>query len=257
MSADHLHSGDTMTRAMALNLATWTYVSAQCLGVQTFRTDSLWWRRPGGSPIYLGAVIVGAQTASHEIFADLRVVQEAWGAEGLTVYDCWAKHDLGKIGLKHLWTTPWYVRPPSKLAASGATTGLTVESVSSASQLADFEEATVEGFEMAEAERLERFSQHALATLDDPGMVYLNARLDGQVVASTIVYITDDMVGIYGISTLPRFRRRGYATALVRAAVALRPDLPVSVYPDPPSLPIYSGIDFVYGGEIAVWESEM
>ena len=129
-------------------------------------------------------MIVDAQTASHEIFADLRVVQEAWGTEAFTIYDCWAKHDLGSIGFKHLWTTPWYVRPPSKLAVSGATTGLTVESVSSASQLADFEEATVEGFEMVEAEGLERFSQHAPATLDDPGMVYLNARLDGQVVAT-------------------------------------------------------------------------
>jgi predicted acetyltransferase len=61
------------------------------------------------------------------------------------------------------------------------------------------------------------------------------------------------MTGVYGISTLMRFRRRGYASALMRAALALRPDLPMSVFPDPVSLPVYSVIGFERAGEIGVW----
>jgi GNAT superfamily N-acetyltransferase len=86
-------------------------------------------------------------------------------------------------------------------------------------------------------------------------MNYLLLRQEEQVVASVIAHITEDMVGIFGISTLPQFRRRGYGTALVRAAVALRPDLPLTVFPDPPSVPMYTRSGFVRAQEIAVWKT--
>ncbi|MEM7127594.1 MAG: hypothetical protein AAF702_14775 [Chloroflexota bacterium] len=44
-----------------------------------------------------------------------------------------------------------------------------------------------------------------------------------------------------------------YAAAVVHAAVALRPDLPTSVFPDPPSVPIYRRIGFEPAGKIAIW----
>ena len=121
-------------------------------------------------------------------------------------------------------------------------------------QLADFEQATCLGFEIAETDLPARFGLHAEATLEDPGMYYLNARLGGEVVASTIAYVTEDQLGIYGMSTLPRFRRRGYGTALVHAAVATRPDLPASVHPDPPSVPMYTCWGFEPAGYIARWD---
>ena len=62
-------------------------------------------------------------------------------------------------------------------------------------------------------------------------MYYLNARLEGEVVAGVIIHTTEDMLGVYGISTLMRYRRRGYASALMRAALALRPDLPMMSSP--------------------------
>jgi GNAT superfamily N-acetyltransferase len=109
---------------------------------------------------------------------------------------------------------------------------------------------------MPEAERpARRFARHAESTLEDSEMSYLNARLPGKVVASTIAHATEDMLGIYGISTLPAFRRRGYGTALVHAAVALRSDLPASVHPDPPSVPRYTPFGFEPAGEIAVWRT--
>jgi predicted acetyltransferase len=101
----------------------------------------------------------------------------------------------------------------------------------------------------------EAFSQHPARTLEDAGMYYLNARLEGKVVAGVIIHTTEDMLGVYGISTLMRYRRRGYASALMRAALALRPDLPMSVFPDPDSLPIYSVVGFERAGEIAIWKS--
>jgi GNAT superfamily N-acetyltransferase len=255
---------DAMTRAMALNLADWHTSSIQSFGIQSFYTDSLWWRQPGGSGIYLGAIILDAETPDDTLLAELNRVQAAWTPQGFALYDCWATRDLAEAGFERVVKNPWYLRAPAaippSIPSSRLPEGLSIEIVTNAQQLADFERATWEGFEEPDVpeeafREREPFSQHPLATLDDAGMYYLNARLDDEAVAGVILHATEDMVGIYGISTLPRFRRRGYARALIRAAVELRPGLPMSVFPDPVSLPIYTDIGFVAAGEIAIWQS--
>jgi GNAT superfamily N-acetyltransferase len=278
---------------MALNLADWQRSSIQHFGIQSFYTNSLWWRQPGGSGIYLGALIYDAQTPDDETFAELQAVEKHWGAEAFGVYDCWGTRDLTKIGFRRVVKNPWYLRPPGIAPALDLPEGLSIEIATTPQQLADFERASWEGFEEPddpeEAFRgRQAFSQHPAGTLSSPPQVaadstymppqvaadstymppqvaaniiestrmyYLNARLDGEVVAGVIIHATQDMMGVYGISTLPRFRRRGYASALMRAAVALRPDLPMSVFPDPDSLPIYSVLGFERAGEIAIWNS--
>ncbi len=241
------------TRAMALNCSAWTESSVRRLGVPAFQTRSLWWREPGGSPIYLAALIFDPHTPDQRILDELNQVHSAWGTSPILLYDCWATRDLSAVGYERRFETPWYLRPASPIATSVLPAGLSIEIVTTSDQLADFERASRLGFEMSETDPPARFGQHAEATLEDPDMHYLNARLGGQVVASTIAYATEDMLGIYGISTLPPFRRRGYGTALVQAAVALRPDLPASVHPDPPSVPMYTCWGFTRAKEIAAW----
>jgi len=253
--ADVKKAENSATKAMALNVAAWIDSSVVNLGVETFRTEGLWWRKPGGSPIYLSAIVTDAKVADDVLHAKLRLVEAAWGSEEISLWDCWAVHDFSGLGFKRQWMERWYLRHTSPLPPKFALpVGLSIEVVSNAEQLAEFEEASWEGFEITGAPRtVGRFGQHALGTLNDPGMHYLIARFDGQVVASTIAYVTPDVIGIYGISTLPGFRRRGYAAALVRAVVSLRPDLPVSVQPDPSSLRIYTDIGFVPAGQVAAW----
>ncbi len=245
MSVDY-----TTTRAMALNYATYTGSSVRALGVLSFQSQSLWWRQPGGSPIYLAALILDPHAPDQQILEELDQIHMAWGTSPFDLYDCWATRDLSAVGYERRFQTPWYVRPASPIGPAVLPTGLSVEIVTTPDQLADFEWASSVGFEMSD---LPRFGHHAEATLEDPGRYYLNARLDGQVVASTIAYATEDMLSIYTISTLPPFRRRGYGTALVHAAVALRPDLSASVYPDPPSVPMYTCWGFTRANEVAAW----
>lgn len=252
---------NAMTRAMALNVADWHTASLRPYGVQCFQNDALWWREPGGSGIYLGAIILDAQAPDDEILAGLEAVKALWGSVDFALYDCYATRDLAGIGFDLVLKNPWHVRPPSPPPAPKLPDGLTIELARSSQELAEFEWASWAGFEEPENPEeafrgREPFSQHAAATLETPGMYYLNARLDGQVVAGVILHATGDMVGIYGISTLMPFRRRGYAAALIRAAVALRPELPASVFPEPLSVPIYTDIGFVTAGEIAVWERQ-
>ena len=251
-----------LTRAMALNQDDWHTSSVQHFGVASYYTDTLWWRQPGGSGIYLGAAIHDAELPDAEVLADLAVVQAAWGGQGFAVYDFWGTRDLAAAGFRRMVKNPWYLRLPAPAPALDLPEGLTIEIARTLQQLADFERASWEGFEEPEnpAEAFQgraAFSQHPAETLADANMVYLNARLeiDGEnpVVAGVILHATADMVGVYGISTLIPFRRRGYASALMRAALALRPDLPMGVFPDPVSLPIYSVLGFEAAGEIAIW----
>lgn len=247
-------ANNAMTRAMARNVAEWHDVSVRALGIQTYWTDSLWWRKPGGSGIYVGAIILGEET--DELFSELRSVQEAWGTNEFVVYDAWETHELDRLGAVVQWKDSWYLRSSAPLAASVLPEGLSIERVTAVEELVAFERATVEGFSGSEEalQEHERFSQHAPLTLEDPSMTYLVARLEGQVIASTIAHVTGDMLGIYGVSTLLQHRRRGYARALIHASVALRPDLPASVQPVPPSVPIYTDIGFSPAGDIAVWK---
>ena len=229
-----MNADDATTRAMALNCSAFTESSLRALGVPALQTRSLWWREPGGSPIYLAALIFDPHASEERIFDELQEVHAAWGESSIVLYDCWATRDLSALGYAHQFQTPWYVRPASSIAPGVLPTGLSIEIVATPDELADFERASCIGFESADLPA--RFAQHGEATLEDPSMHYLNARLRGEVVASVIAYATEGMLGIYAISTVPSFRRRGYGTALVRAAVALRPDLSVTVHPDPPSV---------------------
>ena len=250
-------SAHAMTRAMALNLVEWMEASLLPFGIHAFRNDFLWQRQPGGSGIYLGAVILDDEAGDDVVCAALSSQRELWRGDEFWLYDCWATRDLGRISFTRGEANPWYLRLPAIPPALRAPGGIHIEIVTTVDELAEFERASWLGFEENEAvlHEREQFSWHAPATLADPGMRYLVARIDDQVVAGVIAHITEDMVGIYGLSTLLPYRRRGYAAALVRAATALRPDLPVCVFPDPVSVPIYTDIGFAPAGTIAMWKS--
>lgn len=246
------------TRSMALNLAEWMSDSLQPFGVQTYFDDGFWWRKPGGSGIYLGALNLDTQADNTALLADLQRVKAAWGGEEFSLYDCWGTYDLSVGGFERVVQNSWYLRPAGELATGEyqLPAGLSVARVATVAELIEFERASWVGFEESEEMLDSRppFSWHPAATVENPNMHYLVARFAGQVVAGVIVQTSADMLGIYGLSTLPTFRRRGYATALIRAAVALRPDLPACVFPDPPSVPIYTPLGFVVAGEIAIWQ---
>jgi len=260
-TANSTPATDAMSKAMALNLADWHTSSIKHFGVQSYYTDSLWWRRPGHAPIYLGALIHDAETPDEELFAELEAVKDVWGVQNFGLYDCFGTRDLTKIGFTRAVKNPWYLRSPAPAPALNLPEGLSIEIARTAEQIADFERASWEGFEEPdnpeEAFRdRQPFIWHPAGTLEDEGMYYLNARLDGKVVAGVIIHTTKDMMGVYGISTLMRYRRRGYASALMRFAAGLRLDLPMNVFPDPVSLPIYSVLGFERAGEIAIWNSK-
>lgn len=247
----------TATHAMALNLAAWMGSSLRPYDVATETTDSIWWRQPGASGIYLGALTIADHASDAELHADFGLVTHAWQPKQFGLYDCWASRDLNPLGFKKIVQNPWYLRPAEPLSVLTIPAGLSINVVTAPAELAAFEEASRLGFGDTETvdPTWKRFAQHHPDTLADPQMSYLVGLLDGQIVSSIITHVTDGMVGIYGLSTLPSFRRRGYAAALVHAAVARDPECQACVFPDPDSVPIYTRIGFEPAGEIAFWMS--
>ncbi|MBK8048746.1 MAG: GNAT family N-acetyltransferase [Anaerolineales bacterium] len=242
---------------MSRNLCAWMESSLAGFGVAAHRAPGLWWRDPGGSEIYLGAVITDRDTTVEELARELQTVQTGWHGDEFYLYDCWGTRDLTNLGFERVVKNPWYLRLPGVVAPLRLPDSITLERAVSAAGLAEFEAASWMGFGDSDEPLAGRaaFSMHPISTLDYANMHYLIVRCNGEVAAGVIAQVTEEMVGIYGLSTVPRYRRRGYARALVHACVALRPDLSTSVFPDPPTVPIYTDLSFFIGGEIALWRS--
>ena len=189
------------TRSMALNLAEWMSDSLQSFGVQTYFDDGFWWRKPGGSGIYLGALNLDTQADNTALLADLQRVKAAWGGEEFSLYDCWGTYDLSVGGFERVVQNPWYLRPAGELATGDyqLPAGLSVARVATVAELIEFERASWVGFEESEEMLDSRppFSWHPAATVENPNMHYLVARFAGQVVAGVIVQTSAGMLGIY------------------------------------------------------------
>ena len=135
---------------------------------------------------------------------------------------------------------PWMVRAPGALAVS-APEGLRVERVTDAAGLADFELASAIGFGSPPQAA---FTWHAPAVLADPRLQLWRGRLDNRTVSASMSFVEAGVVGIYGVSTVPDARRRGFAGALTRAALSADPSLPSVLQPSTSAEPLYRQLGY-------------
>ncbi len=70
-----------------------------------------------------------------------------------------------------------------------------------------------------QADRLEHIGLGIASTARDLGFAMLLGEVDGEAVASSMAVVTDGLVGIYNVAVEIPFRRRGFGTAMVWAAI--------------------------------------
>jgi GNAT superfamily N-acetyltransferase len=166
--------------------------------------------------------------------------------------DSWASlGGLEFMGMGHSEAGEWYVRRPAALRAAAVPTALAIEKVTTPAALREFEVTSLLGFGTQVPQV--PFRIHAPAILVDPNMHVLAGRVGGRMVSAAMAYVSDGLVGIFGVATLPEFRRRGYGGALTRAAIAVAPGLPSMLQPSRMAAAMYHRLGFRSVGQFTNW----
>jgi GNAT superfamily N-acetyltransferase len=249
---------DHWIAASARNQADWHDASVRALGVRTSRTDALWSREPMGPSIYLRALTLAPVGAAPGVVREIERLIERDPDATISLWDSFDELDLTPLGFRReAWVGEWWIKDAATRRDEPKVPELDIERVQDEAALREFGLATVEGFESSEEIRgAGPLGMHHPRTLTDPRMRYFVGRLKGQVVTSSIAYVGDDIVGIYGVSTLPEYRRRGYGKAITWAAAMSAPGLDVAVSPDPMARGIERELGFRKLAEYTPWVRE-
>ena len=127
--------------------------------------------------------------------------------------------------------------------------------VATADEVAEFEQVSVRGFETEDA-AIEPGAMHPASILEDPAMAIFLGRVDGKAVAAAMGYRTGVAVGVFGVTTVASARRRGYATALTRAAMLPQTGLPAVLAPSEEGESLYRKLGFEPVGALTIWTKE-
>ena len=256
---------DELRAQAAANVAAWHESSVRALHGATARSDA-WWSYPAPAPnIYFTAISLAKQQADrHDAITD--AITDDWPDDArafvrahlddpagghVCLCDSWDELDLVPLGLERKTRGRWCVRPATPLPLASEPEGLEIEAVRDTRALAVFERTMVTGF----GARLPvaPFDIHAPGILDDPAMHVFLGRHGGRPVAVSMAYLTDEMLGVYGVATIAGARGRGFATAMTRAALAVDPTRTAMLQPSVEAWPIYEALGFVDIGSFSHW----
>ena len=248
---------DRWIAASARNEADWHDASARALGVETFRTDGVWSREPMRPSIYLSAIALASVRTEPGVVQDIEWLVERDPDATISVRDSFNELDLAGLGFRRVRAGEWWIKDAATNPARPEVTDLEIELVEDEATLRKFGFATYDGFESPDAIREARpLGMHHPSTLKDPRMRYFVGLVDGRVVTSSIAYVGEDLVGVYGISTLPEYRRRGYGEAITRTATKSATGLDVALSPSEMAEGIYRQLGFRKIAEYTAWVRE-
>lgn len=252
-----------LVQAAARNQAAWADKQLRAHGLECRYSDSLWtcWQGGEATAIHPQAVTLTPGSAAERpaLMREIEQLVAAREHNQLEVIDWWRALDLTSLGFEFKWNTgiepaPYLVLPPSLHTPVAIPPELEVEQVRTPETLEEFEEASFDGFEQVEAYKPGCW--HAPASLDDPDMRYFIGRVGGQAVSVSIGVISDGVVGIFGVATKPKYRRRGYGTVMTWIALRNASNLPTVLGPSEAGEPLYRKMGFVDFHHHRVWQRQ-
>lgn len=219
-------------------VAAWHASWLNAFGQRSQRDANAWRALDPPHFIYFGGITLRAEARAES-------VAEAPGC----VCDSWSNLDLAPFGLEVVDSEAWFHRRAGPLPAEEAPAELEIVRVTTPAEVEELEAVSVRGFGNEEA-TVEPGTVHPPSVLEDPRMVLWLGRVDGRPVGAAMSYRTDDAVGIFGVTTIASARRRGYATALTRAAILSETGLPSILAPSREAERLYGRLGYNRVGEL-------
>lgn len=222
-------------------VAGWHAAWLTALGLRSAADTDAWRALDPPPHIYFTAITLRRDTPA-----------EAVAAASGAVCDSWETIDLAQDGFHDWRREPWFLCAASASFADETPPELEIVRVSTAEEVEELEAVSVRGFEN-ESATIEPGTFHPPEILDEPRMVLWLGRVDGMPVGAAMSYRTDEAVGIFGVTTIASMRRRGYGTALTRAAMLVETGLPSILAPSPEGEGVYRRLGFEPVGELRIW----
>lgn len=172
-----------------------------------------------------------------------------------SICDAWQSLDLEAHGFRVWRREPWFHRPSAPLGDEAVPQELELLRVSTADEVYEFEAVSVQGFG-SEDDAVEPGTFHPPTVLADERMHMFLARVDGRAVAAAMGYVSENVVGVFGVTTVASARRRGYGTAITRAAMLVDSGLPSILAPSVMGERLYRRLGFDRVGELSIWSKE-
>ena len=241
---------DDLIADAAANLAGWHDSSLRALGLECERDAALWRASMPGPSVYFCAVTLGSGERTDDHLEGIEELAGTHPSVPLTVCDSFNALDLAPLGFERLRTGTWMVRKPADPQRRPFPADLVIERVITPGQLAEWEAASAMGFGSPAPTP---GSLHGAGILSDARMQVFAGKVDGKVVAGSMGYLTERVNGVYGVSTIPGHRRRGYAEWLTWRAILGRPHQPTILQPGEESEPLYHRMGFEPMGQYTAW----
>lgn len=236
----------------AKNWADWHGSQLRAHGLNCLGSDMLWSCPSAGPPIYLGAITLSQGNATR-LYREIGKLVKARGLDGFILVDSWMALDLCSLGFSLGGIEPWYVRVPAPLPKGSVPKGLSIKRVTTVSQLEIFGRASLEGFDVVGPDDVTPFQTHGPESIEDPRLHCYIGWVDGRPACVSMAYVGEEVVGVYGVATVPAFRRRGFGAAITWAAIGSEPDLPAVLEPTEMAAGIYRRMGFVEVGRLRKW----
>jgi hypothetical protein len=222
--------------------AGWHTAWLTALGLRSQRAGGLWRALERPPRIYLAGITL-QPSVPPEALADVP------GSVG----DVWQSLDLTPYGF-HVWRTePWFYRLPGALP-DARESDLELVQVSTPEEVEEFEAVSVRGFG-SEDDFVEPGTIHPPSVLADDAMHMFIGRVDGRAVAAAMGYRLDDVVGVFGVTTVASARRRGYGAAVTGAAMLTDTGLPAVLAPSDEAVNMYRRLGFEPVGALSIWST--
>ncbi len=239
----------------ARNDAAWFDWQLRAHGLECRYTDSLWSCREPRLEFIPEAITLTAAAASTEqrsnLESEIEHLLAARPRGTLRVLDWWSTLDLSHAGLELVATNRQLLRLPGATPPVAMPPELEIEQVMTPDALAEFELTGLGRF--GDTEGFEPGARHAAASLGDPRGRYFLGRVEGRPISTSIGVASDGVVGVFGVATLPEFRRRGYAAAMTWAALESAPTLPAVIGPSDMAESLYRRMGFGDFHTVRVW----